>query len=197
MPKKVSASQPPQPTEVDKQVAESLLRESDRGCAIFGAEVLNDALENLLRLAFRRDPAAIRHAIDPLFSGYAPLSTMSARIDLSFALGLITPELRRRLGIVRRLRNTFAHASGPIAFDDPTCRDRLAELIGGKVEEHSDDALEVIFGRQQLSRGEAVTRIVFIMAITRIHSRIDFIASSIKEGKDGRVVAARLEQGGM
>src|SRR5215471_6177486 len=77
-----------------KIVAETLLKESDRGCAIFGAAILHDDLEDLLRAFFRTDEDSIKRVVDPLFQTYAPLSTFSSRIQIAFALKLITKDLK-------------------------------------------------------------------------------------------------------
>ena len=47
--------------------------------------------------------------IDSLFSGYGPLSTFSAYIDIVYALGHIPKELHREFHLIRKIRNHFAH----------------------------------------------------------------------------------------
>lgn len=110
-------------------VALMFMQESDRGCAIFGASILHDDLESLFRTFFRNDEDSLKNVIQPLFQTYAPLATFSSRIQLAYALRLITKDLKYRLDIIQRLRNDFAHESGPIDFDDPKCRDRLWKMI--------------------------------------------------------------------
>lgn len=109
-------------------VAQNILKESDRGCAIVAAELLSEELEQLLRAYCRSDPADVKQTIDPLFSGYGPLATFSARINLAYSLGILPRPTRDRLDIIRRLRNDFAHEWGPLDFNDPKCAARLAML---------------------------------------------------------------------
>jgi len=51
---------------------DTLLEESDRGCAVFAAEIVNMELAALLRSAFRDDPDTVKNVVDPLFRTYAP-----------------------------------------------------------------------------------------------------------------------------
>jgi DNA-binding MltR family transcriptional regulator len=178
-------------------VRETLLKESDRGCAIFGAAILHDDLEGLLRAFFRTDEDSVKRAVDPLFQTYAPLATFSSRIQIAFALKLITKDLKYRLDIIRRLRNDFAHESGPIDFDEPGLRDRLSILIDdGKPPEKIEDSEPILIGDQMLTRGQFVNRVAFIIAVSVLSARIHFLTDVAKAGKDVRMVAAALEKKG-
>jgi Mannitol repressor len=66
-------------------ISSSLEAESDRGCAIFAAEILNTELEALLRALCLQDERYVKESVDPLFKGDAPLATFSARIRLAYA----------------------------------------------------------------------------------------------------------------
>jgi DNA-binding MltR family transcriptional regulator len=179
-------------------VRETLLKESDRGCAIFGAAILHDDLEDLLRAFFRTDEDSVKRVVDPLFQTYAPLSTFSSRIQIAFALKLITKDLKYRLDIIRRLRNDFAHESGPIDFDGPGLRDRLSILIddGKPPEKIIEDSEPILIGNQILTPGQFVNRVAFIIAVSVLSARIHFLTDVAKAGKDVRMVAAALEEKG-
>jgi DNA-binding MltR family transcriptional regulator len=110
-------------------VAESLVKESDRGCVILGASLLAEALETLIRSVSRNTPDDIKTTIDPLFQGYAPLSTFSARLQIAFALGILPKNLRDKIEIIRRMRNDFAHEWGPIDFNEPRFASRLQFIV--------------------------------------------------------------------
>ena len=84
------------PTEPTKLIAQALVKESDRGCVILGAAWLNTALEQLLRAICRTAPEDTKASVDPLFQGYAPLATFSAKIQLAFALGVLPRSLATR-----------------------------------------------------------------------------------------------------
>lgn len=57
---------------------------------------------------------------DKLFTGYGPLASFSAKIDMTFALGLIGAEQRKTLNHVRHIRNAFAHADEMLHFNHPS-----------------------------------------------------------------------------
>ncbi|MEZ9795369.1 hypothetical protein AB4283_24790, partial [Vibrio splendidus] len=76
--------------------------ESDRGAVLVAGSMIEESLKNLLiaKLA----PSSKND--DPLFNGgNAPLGTFSARIEMSYRLGLITVETKDLLSIFKSLRN--------------------------------------------------------------------------------------------
>lgn len=177
-------------------MAETLMKESDRGCVIFGAAILHEELEQLFRAYFRTDETTSPDHIDSLFSVYAPLSTFSARIRLAFAMHLITADMKSWLEVLRRLRNDFAHESGPIDFDDPRCRDRLQILIskGQPRERSEEDDKPISFGSQQISRRKVVDRMALALSLAHMAGRIAFLTDQAREGKDMRRLIAKLEK---
>lgn len=82
-----------------------LRRESERGCILVGAAVLDELLAELV--AAHCVSAEAAH--DLLGSFEAPLGTFSSRIALAYAMGLISRNERDHLERVRRLRNAAAH----------------------------------------------------------------------------------------
>jgi len=60
-----------------------LQRETDRGVALAGAAFVADALRALINAAFVNDIEIAERLLD----GERPLGTMSARIDIAYALG--------------------------------------------------------------------------------------------------------------
>lgn len=104
----------------DRAIAHMIVeqRESDRGCIIFGSAMIEDQLETLLRSCFRKDAAAAK-IVDSLFAGYAPLSTLSAKIQVVYALGLISDKIYKQLLLLKKIRNNFAHDKEAVSFDSP------------------------------------------------------------------------------
>ncbi len=96
----------------DHEVTEALLHESDRGCVLLGAALLDEALEETLRAAFRNDAAARRDVQSLFKAAYAPLRSFAVKAQLAFALGLISRRVFDRITIIRQLRNAFAHSHG-------------------------------------------------------------------------------------
>lgn len=110
------------------KITRSLIHESDRGCILIGVALLDEALVENLRLAFRKDPAVQKKFIDPLFESNGPLNSFSNRISLAYALGLISADVRDDLNTLRRLRNEVAHLYGPTSFQEHGIRSRVSSL---------------------------------------------------------------------
>ena len=105
--------------------------ESDRGCALVGGAMVDDALGALLRAFFINHETVTQNLLT--LPG-APLSTFSSRIQAARALGLISEEIHRDLHLVRRIRNTAAHfdhrgaRATAFAFSDADVADRCRAL---------------------------------------------------------------------
>lgn len=187
------------PTEADKLIAQALTKESDRGCVILSAAWLNEALEELLRSVCRSTPEDIRATIDPLFQGYAPLATFSARIQLAFGLGILPHGLRDKIEIIRRMRNDFAHESGPVDFNDSRCANRLNLLLlptDNKQYEEQRDTLTRLAALAPTYE-QLVTRIAFAICVARIIGAIDGLVDSAKLGLDLRPIVRHMEEQGL
>jgi hypothetical protein len=65
---------------------------------------------------------------DLFFSPGATLGSFASRIDIAYALGLITPAQKSDLNIIKRLRNAFAHAVKDIRFADPIISAQVRKL---------------------------------------------------------------------
>jgi DNA-binding MltR family transcriptional regulator len=88
--------------------------ESDRAVALIASSLVDHALVDLIRtkLIELTEPE-----VDDLFyERHSTLGTFSNRIDVAYALGLIDKSEYDDLNIIRRIRNTFAHAVKYISF---------------------------------------------------------------------------------
>lgn len=97
---------------------------SDRAAAIVAAAVLDDALRTLLS-------AAMVVNYPPGFDVFAPgqeLGSFMSRVKISFMLGLIDDSERKRLSLVAKIRNEFAHLAQDISFKSAHIADRCREL---------------------------------------------------------------------
>jgi DNA-binding MltR family transcriptional regulator len=63
-----------------------------------------------------------------IFGGNGALATFSSKIDISFLLGLIPKNIYEDLGILRKLRNDFAHNAKSITFQTDYIKDRCTKL---------------------------------------------------------------------
>ncbi len=177
-------------------VAETLMRESDRGCAIFSAAILEGDLEALLRAFCRKDGLSVKKVVDPLFHTYAPFATFSAKIQVAFALRLITQDLKRKLDVVRRLRNDFAHEPGPLTFETPECQDRLRLLIAdGDPSVPSPDDDKHVPGMGSVTKRQFINRVAFALAVAEMAALIAFIRARAEAGQDPRLIVEKLEAG--
>ena len=175
-------------------VAKTLLKESDRGCVIFSAALLDEGLEMLIRACCHADITSIKSSVDPLFQTYAPLSTFSGKIQLCYAFRLIPKVLRDNLELVRRMRNDFAHDYGPIDFNDPKCRQRFDEFIG-PFKERETEVKRYPFGRQFLTKNEATERLAFSLKIAHIIGTLHSLEIAAKKSVAiAQMMAFRLDQ---
>src|SRR2546423_1294633 len=85
---------------------EEFAKETDRASVILATAMLDQALETLLRAYLVPTDSTDDKLLD---GAYAPLSSFSARIDMTYRIGLISGRLCRDLHIIRRIRNEFAH----------------------------------------------------------------------------------------
>jgi DNA-binding MltR family transcriptional regulator len=109
-----------------KHFFEACKKESDRGLALVAAEFFDAALERLLLSRFAAGLKQRPGMIKPLFEGFGPLSTFSAKISACFAMELLDAWKAADLDLVRRIRNEFAHSLEPRAFSDP----KIGKMVG-------------------------------------------------------------------
>lgn len=57
-----------------------------------------------------------------------PLSTTGALINRASQLGILSPESRSQIDLIRKVRNKFAHTFEPITFDDPLVAKHVDEM---------------------------------------------------------------------
>jgi mannitol operon repressor len=86
------------------KIADEINQETDRGVALFSASILDDALQKIV-LNFMVDHKVSKK----LFKYPDPISSFSARLNVSFALGLITETEYNECNLIRSIRNKFAH----------------------------------------------------------------------------------------
>src|ERR1700722_4018521 len=100
-----------------------LSRESPRGKVLIATGFMEQQLRNVLA-SFMRKSVDVVVLLD---GSTAPLGTFSARITACHALGLITDDENHDLGLIRKIRNEFAHTT-QLSLDAPTIKDRCAIL---------------------------------------------------------------------
>ena len=85
--------------------------ESDRGCVLLCAALLDRSLERLLRLRFRSLSAASDEEIDKALVDHpaATLLSFTARARVAHLIGIFPPAMSDSLRQLARIRNVFAH----------------------------------------------------------------------------------------
>jgi hypothetical protein len=116
--------------DIGKHIRE-LSGQNDRLIAIIGGSLVEANLQRLLK-------AKMPNGHGALFDPNQALSTFSAKIDLSYALGLIDKNIKRNADYMRDIRNVFAHRIAPTSFrtDEIATVCRLLKL--GKFEDRKD-----------------------------------------------------------
>jgi hypothetical protein len=104
-----------------------MARETETAFAVVLASRTEDWLEFTIKLLMRKlsDAEAER-----LFSGFGPLSSFSAKIEVAYALKLFERDTLRDLRAIKDIRNRFAHAKDARHFDDPDLAPLLQKLSG-------------------------------------------------------------------
>lgn len=98
--------------------------ESDRAAVILGAAKIDQLLGNLLERYLLPSPVSE----DALFLNNGPLGTFSAKVDLTYRLGLIDAQFSKSIHLVRRIRNSFAHEAYGAKLSSGTHKDRVKSL---------------------------------------------------------------------
>lgn len=103
---------------------QELKRETDRGLPLVGAALIDDRLTETLRSFFCELPSASKLLDDV----NAPLGIFSSRTEARYALGLIDDFEYAEIGLVRRVRNEFAHAKHGVSFLSPRIQGLCSSL---------------------------------------------------------------------
>jgi len=102
----------------------SLLSESDRGSVLMAAAFIEDKITQLVETYMVQNKTIQKK----IFAGNGALATFSSKIDIAFLLGLIPKNIYDDLGILRKLRNDFAHNAKSITFQTDYIKDRCNAL---------------------------------------------------------------------
>lgn len=148
---------------------QELQKETDRGLPLVAAALIDELLSDTLRCFFIENGSS-----DKLLKGAsAPISTMSARLNLCHALGLIDDYEKSETELIRKVRNRFAHARHGLSFNDATiagiCSSFSSPIPDG-------DAYPVRTPRFRLTNAT-------ICVVLRLYHRADWVALERREPK--------------
>jgi hypothetical protein len=99
--------------------------ETDRAAVIVGAAKLDLVMYQILQRFFLPSP----RSDDELFEGESQLSTMNAKINILYRLGIIDADFAKALHLVRKIRNDFAHDISGCDLSSGSHRNRVRELF--------------------------------------------------------------------
>jgi hypothetical protein len=88
----------------------------DYSIALIGAAYVEKALEIAILTSFVKLTPKEYNALFK-YENRGPLSDLSSRIKIAYALDIIGPQSRDDLDHVRQVRNAFAHSPQPLDFD--------------------------------------------------------------------------------
>lgn len=77
-----------------------------------------------------------------IFTGFGPLSSYSAKIDVAVAMGILDADLAKDLHVFRQIRNAFAHSTTEIHYDDEPVLSLMSKL---PLAQEQDWSLELWF----------------------------------------------------
>jgi DNA-binding MltR family transcriptional regulator len=103
-----------------KSSTEKLGRQTHAGAAMIVAAALDRLLEEAL---VTKMVPLNREMRDKLFGDYGALRHFSAKIDVAFAVGIVSRDTFKLLTAVRKCRNLFAHTNGLLSFESPEIHD--------------------------------------------------------------------------
>jgi DNA-binding MltR family transcriptional regulator len=115
-----------------QKVLKEMQKESDRATAILLGAELDDILEQIL--SKRLLPPKSKSA--RLLERDSPLGSFSARIELTYRLGLINPLVHGELHLIRKIRNEFAHKKAGISFTTHAVSEQTSQLVFSKAMKH-------------------------------------------------------------
>lgn len=100
-----------------------LNNESDRGRVLIAASMLDDLLQQIIRSILIPGKST-----DRLTIGFnAPLGTFSSKIEIAFAMGVISEREYKDIVTIKNIRNKFAHNIA-VSFDDNAIIDLCKNL---------------------------------------------------------------------
>jgi DNA-binding MltR family transcriptional regulator len=115
------------------------------GSALVMAAKLDDELQKLLLIQMQ--PISNRLA-ERLFTGYGPLASFAAKIDVCYALKLIEQDTYEDLAVIREIRNHFAHSTEITDFNTAPVQ-AICNKFKKKDEPPPKDALGIFWWRTQ------------------------------------------------
>jgi len=102
-----------------------LKEESDRAAVILVAAYIDSLLQAKLKALFCKGNSKVR---SKLFDSEGAFATLSAKADATYCLGWLKPNVFHDIGIIRKVRNEFAHRIHGLTLEEAKIKTLLHEL---------------------------------------------------------------------
>ncbi|WP_152536697.1 MltR family transcriptional regulator [Tolumonas lignilytica] len=152
--------------------------ENPRGFFIEVVDMLEDAVDQLMRRAFRQEEYAVKYAIEPLLNGKGPLADLHIRLKLIFALGLISYEVSQDIERFIRLRDFLVadihdHRFGESCVTEQLNRLHSLQNISMMQIDEPSDSTDAMLYQLQLNRRDQVIRSALLLAVSSVLSELN------------------------
>ncbi|MCK9337758.1 MAG: hypothetical protein M0P43_08010 [Arcobacteraceae bacterium] len=107
--------------------------ETDRGLVLMSVAYIDERLTVLLEKYFVDD----KNVIKTLFDTTGPLGSFSSKLKLAYGIGLLPKNIYTDCNKIRKIRNSFAHVSKPMTFEDEPIKSQTHSLIVHGIDNHS------------------------------------------------------------
>jgi DNA-binding MltR family transcriptional regulator len=111
--------------ELMNEITNEIKESNDRACIILASSFIEELLRNILDEYLLKDNKSDKE----IFDRFGPLSSFSAKIKMSYRLGLISKKEYTQIELFRKIRNKFAHELKCKSFNDADLRDLVNNLI--------------------------------------------------------------------
>jgi DNA-binding MltR family transcriptional regulator len=134
----------------------AVVRNTHASVAIVGASIIAEYLRAALLSRMRPLSKTVEAR---LFEGYGPLSSFSSRIDIAFALDVVSHQIRDDMNTIKKIRNTFAHSEKILHFTEPEIADLCKKLRTWDVQKTNFQGVTSrAFGRLAATSGTSLNR---------------------------------------
>jgi len=111
----------------------NLSLETDRGLVLMAVAYIDERLSVLLEKYFVDD----QNVVKTLFDATGPLGTFSSKLKLAYGIGLLPKNIYTDCNKIRKIRNSFAHVSKPITFEDEPIKSQTHSLVVHGIDNHN------------------------------------------------------------
>lgn len=151
--------------------------ENPRGFFIELVDLLEEAVDLLMRRAFRQEEYAVKYAIEPLLNSKGPLASLQIRLKLIFALGLVSYEVSQDIERFIRVRDFLVtdvhdHRFGETCITDQINRLHSLQSIS-MMQVDEPVSTDFVIQQMQLNRKDQVIRSALLLAVSNVLTELN------------------------